>query len=231
MRLNRLLIGTALTLSFAAPMAQAQTTIEWWHAMSGELGEKLEAIAADFNAGQDDFEVVPSYRGSYTETMTGAIAAFRAGQHPHIVQVFEVGTGTMMAAQGAIYPIYQLMEDNGRPFDKEAYLPAVVGYYTDPDGNMLSFPFNSSTPIMYYNKEVFAEAGLDPESPPTTWAEVESVSLQIVESGAAPCGFTTRWPSWVQLENFLALHDLPLGTQENGLRASTPNWCSTSTNC
>jgi sn-glycerol 3-phosphate transport system substrate-binding protein len=216
MRLNRLLIGTALTLSFAAPMAQAQTTIEWWHAMSGELGVKLDAIAADFNAGQDDFEVVPSYRGSYTETMTGAIAAFRAGQHPHIVQVFEVGTGTMMAAQGAIYPIYQLMEDNGRPFDKEAYLPAVVGYYTDPDGNMLSFPFNSSTPILYYNKEVFAEAGLDPESPPTTWAEVESVSLQIVESGAAPCGFTTRWPSWVQLENFLALHDLPLGTQENG---------------
>jgi ABC-type glycerol-3-phosphate transport system substrate-binding protein len=136
---------------------------------------------------------VPSYRGTYTETMTGAIAAFRAGQQPHILQVFEVGTGTMMAAEGAIYPIYQLMADHDVEFDPDAYLDTVVSYYTDPDGNMLSFPFNSSTPIMYYNKDVFEEAGLDPESPPETWAEAEEAARAIVESGAAPCGFTTSW--------------------------------------
>ena len=108
------------------------------------------------------------------------------------------------------------MADNSVPFDPAAYLPAVVGYYTDPDGNMLSFPFNSSTPILYYNRDVFTAAGLNPDQPPRTWAEMEAMSRQIVTSGAATCGFTTRWPSWVHLENFLAWHNLPLGTQQNG---------------
>jgi sn-glycerol 3-phosphate transport system substrate-binding protein len=211
---NTLFAATALSL--VAPAAMAQTEIQWWHAMGGRLGELVEEIAANFNASQSDYVVVPSFRGTYTETMTGAIAAFRAGEQPHIVQVFEVGTGTMMAAEGAIVPIYQLMADNGVAFDPEAYLPAVVGYYTDPNGNMLSFPFNSSTPILYYNRDVFEAAGLDADHAPTTWAEVESMSRQIIESGAATCGFTTRWPSWVQLENFLAYHNLPLGTLQNG---------------
>jgi sn-glycerol 3-phosphate transport system substrate-binding protein len=95
-------------------------------------------------------------------------------------------------------------------------LPAVVGYYTDPEGNMLSFPFNSSTPILYYNKDIFEAAGLDPEQPPETWGQMEEFSRQIVESGAAPCGFTTTWITWIHLENFSALHNLPLGTLENG---------------
>ncbi|BCB06356.1 ABC transporter substrate-binding protein [Vreelandella venusta] len=184
--------------------------------MGGQLGEILEEMTEEFNASQDDYHVTPSYRGNYTETMTGAIAAFRAGEQPHILQVFEVGTGTMMNAKGAIYPVYELMEEHGRAFDREAFLPAVVGYYTDTNGNMLSFPFNSSTPIMYYNRDMFEEAGLDPDQPPQTWSEVADFSRQIVDSGAANCGFTTSWPSWVMLENFSAMHNSPLGTLENG---------------
>lgn len=213
---RKYLAGTAMAALLAAPMAQAQTTVDWWHAMGGELGEILEAITADFNASQDEYAVRPTYRGDYTETMTGAIAAFRAGEQPHIVQVFEVGTGTMMAAEGAVYPIYQLMQDNDRAFNRDDFLSAVVGYYSDTDGNMLSFPFNSSTPIVYYNKEIFEAAGLDPETAPVTWSDIEEFSQAIMDSGAATCGFTTRWPSWVQLENFSAWHDIPLGTQENG---------------
>ncbi|KAA0013136.1 sn-glycerol-3-phosphate ABC transporter substrate-binding protein UgpB [Billgrantia pellis] len=211
-RTTALITGTlTATLSLSA---HAATEVQWWHAMSGELSEILEGITSGFNASQDDYRVVPSYRGNYTETMTGAIAAFRAGEQPHILQVFEVGTGTMMAAEGAIYPIYQLMEDHGRAFDREAFLPAVVGYYTDTNGNMLSFPFNSSTPIMYYNREIFDAAGV--EEVPRTWGEMVEASQRIVDSGAADCGFTTSWPSWVMLENFSAMHDLPLGTLENG---------------
>lgn len=212
---HSLMAATAMAL-VAPAAASAQVEIQWWHAMGGRLGELVEQIATDFNATQSDYVVVPSFRGTYAETMNGAIAAFRAGEQPAIVQVFEVGTGTMMAAEGAIVPIYQLMADNNVPFDPSAYLPAVVGYYTDPDGNMLSFPFNSSTPILYYNRDAFAAAGLDPDHAPTTWAEMEEMSRQIVTSGAATCGFTTRWPSWVMLENFLAYHNLPLGTQQNG---------------
>lgn len=210
------LTATALTLTMAAPMAQAQTQIDWWHAMGGELGELLEGVAAGFNESQSDYEVIPSFRGTYAEAMTGAIAAFRANQQPHILQVFEVGTGTMMGAEGAIYPIYQLMADNDVNFDPSAYLDTIVSYYTDPDGNMLSFPFNSSTPIMYYNRDIFEAAGLDADVPPATWAEMEAASLQIIESGAAPCGFTTSWPSWLMLENFTAWHNVPLSTQSNG---------------
>ncbi|HPD91079.1 MAG: sn-glycerol-3-phosphate ABC transporter substrate-binding protein UgpB [Rhodobacter sp.] len=212
---HSLLAATALAL-VAPAAASAQTEIQWWHAMGGRLGELVEEIAANFNASQSDYVVVPSFRGTYAETMNGAIAAFRAGEQPAIVQVFEVGTGTMMAAEGAVYPIYQLMADHHANFDPAAYLPAVVGYYTDPDGNMLSFPFNSSTPILYYNKDIFAAAGLDPNTPPRTWADMETMSRQIISSGAASCGFTTRWPSWVHLENFLAWHNLPLATQQNG---------------
>jgi sn-glycerol 3-phosphate transport system substrate-binding protein len=206
--------GAALALS-AAP-ALAQTEILWWHAMSDELGTKLEEIAQGFNESQSDYVVTPVYRGTYTDTMTGAIAAFRAGEQPHIVQIFEVGTGTMMAAEGAIYPVHQLMEEHGVPFNPDDFLSAVVGYYTTPEGEMLSFPFNSSTPILYYNRDIFSEAGLDPEQPPETWGQLEEFANQIIESGAAPCGFTTAWPSWVQLENFTALHDVALGTLENG---------------
>ncbi|GEN27818.1 ABC transporter substrate-binding protein [Halovibrio variabilis] len=212
--LHALAVGVATaSLSLSA---HATTEISWWHAMGGQLGEILEGITTDFNASQDEYRVVPSYRGTYTETMTGAIAAFRADEQPHILQVFEVGTGTMMNAEGAIYPAYELMEAHGRSFDRDAFLPAVVGYYTDTNGNMLSFPFNSSTPIMYYNRDMFEEAGLDPEQPPETWAEVVDFSRQLVDSGAASCGFTTSWPSWVMLENFSAWHNVPLGTLENG---------------
>jgi sn-glycerol 3-phosphate transport system substrate-binding protein len=211
-----LLLSGALAAACAALPAAAQTEITWWHAMGGENGTKIEEIAQGFNDSQSDYKVTPVFRGTYAETMTSAIAAFRAGEQPHIVQVFEVGTGTMMAATGAIYPVHQLMADNGKPFNPDDFLSTVVGYYTDPEGNMLSFPFNSSTPILYYNKEIFAEAGLDPEQPPVTWADMEAFSQKIVDSGAAPCGFTTAWITWVHVENFSAWHNLPLGTLENG---------------
>jgi hypothetical protein len=184
--LAALLLSTCMTQANAAE-------IQWWHAMGGELGSKLEEIVAGYNESQDEHTVVPTYKGTYPETMTAAIAAFRANEQPHIVQVFEVGTGTMMAAEGAIYPVYELMADAGEDFDPANFLSSVVGYYTDTDGNMLSMPFNSSTPILYYNKDVFEEAGLDAEQPPRTWAEMEQFSQQIIESGAATCGFTTSW--------------------------------------
>ncbi len=216
MNIRKMMLAASVAMIAVPAAAQDKVQVQWWHAMGGELGTLLEQVATSFNESQDQYEVVPSFRGTYAEAMTGAITAFRAGEQPHIVQVFEVGTGTMMAAEGAIYPIYQLMADTGRSFDPAAYLPTIVGYYTDPEGNMLSFPFNSSTPIMYYNKDVFEAAGLDPESPPKTWAEMEAASVKIVESGAASCGFTTSWPAWLMLENFTAWHNIPMATQENG---------------
>ena len=191
----------------------AQTEIQWWHAMGGKLGEKLVEIADGFNASQSEYKVEPVYKGNYTETMTAAIAAFRAKQQPHIVQVFDAGTASMMSAEGAIYPVYQMMADIGEPFQEEDYLAAVMGYYTDSDGNMLSMPFNSSTPVLYYNKNAFEKAGIT--EVPKTWPEVKSAAEKALAAGY-PCGFTTGWQSWVQIENFSAWHDTPFGTLSNG---------------
>ncbi len=214
--MSRIISGSVIALIASLSAAQAKTDIQWWHAMGGELGAKLEEIVKGFNESQDEYNIIPAYKGTYPETMTAAIAAFRAKQQPAIVQIFEVGTGTMMAAEGAVVPVFQLMKDQGEPFDPAAFLPAVVGYYTDTDGNMLSMPFNSSTPILYYNKTVFEKAGLDPDTPPKTWAEMEEFSKKIMDSGAAKCGFTTGWVSWIQTENLSAWHNQPIGTEQNG---------------
>ena len=183
--------------------------------MSGELGKQLEKLAADFNASQSDYRIVPTYKGNYTETVTAAIFAFRSRSQPAIVQVNEIATATMMAAKGAIYPVFELMRDQTEPFSPAAYLPAVTGYYSDVAGNMLSFPFNASTPILYYNKDLFRAAGLDPEVAPKTWPEVGAAAKRLRAAGAA-CGLTTSWPSWINVENFSAFHNLPLATRANG---------------
>jgi sn-glycerol 3-phosphate transport system substrate-binding protein len=212
----RLLRPAALVLAlcFASP-AHAVTEIMWWHAMSGELGRQLEKLAADFNASQSEYRIVASYKGNYTETVTAAIFAFRSRSQPAIVQVSEIATATMMAAKGAIYPVFELMRDEAEPFSPAAYLPAVTGYYADAAGNMLSFPFNSSTPILYYNKDMFRAAGLDPEVAPKTWPEVGEAAKRLRASGAV-CGFTTSWPSWINVENFSAFHNLPISTRADG---------------
>ena len=208
------LAAAAAVVAFASP-AQAVTDIMWWHAMSGELGRQLDKLAADFNASQSEYRIVPSYKGNYTETVTAAIFAFRSRRQPAIVQVNEIATATMMAAKGAIYPVFELMRDEQEPFSPAAYLPAVTGYYADVAGNMLSFPFNASTPILYYNKNLFRSAGLDPETAPKTWPEVGAAAKKLRASGAV-CGFTTSWPSWINVENFSAFHNLAVSTKANG---------------
>ncbi|WP_120495232.1 sn-glycerol-3-phosphate ABC transporter substrate-binding protein UgpB [Kiloniella sp. EL199] len=194
-------------------VANAATEVQWWHAMGGANGDRVNKIAEDFNATQSDYKVVPVYKGNYTETMTAAVAAFRAKKQPHIVQVFEVGTATMMAAKGAVYPIEQLMKDVGEEFDSSDYLPAVVSYYTSPNGKLLSMPFNSSTPVLWYNKDAFKKAGV--EAVPTTWKEMEEASRKLVANGSK-CGFSFGWQSWVQIENFSAWHNMPTGSKDNG---------------
>ena len=202
----------ALAAGMTAGVASAQTEINWWHAMGGTNGERVDKIAADFNASQSEYKIVPSYKGNYTETMTAAVAAFRAKEHPHLVQVFEVGTATMMAAKGAIYPVEQMMKDAGESFDKGDYLPAVISYYQTPEGELLSMPFNSSTPVLWYNADALKSAGVEA---PTTWDDVKTVSKALVDNGME-CGLSFGWLSWVLLENYSSWHNLEMGTKENG---------------
>jgi len=156
------------------------------------------------------------FKGSYPESMTAAIAAFRAGNPPHILQVFEVGTATMMAAKGAIVPVAKVMADAKEPFDPKSYLPTVTGYYSDSKGNLLSYPFNSSTVVFYVNKDAFKKAGLDAEKAPRTWQEFTAAAEKLKASGQE-CVYTTGWPAWMHVENFSAWHNVPIGTKQNGM--------------
>jgi len=206
----------ALALLALAGQAQAVTEVQWWHSMTGALNDRLNDIAKRFNESQKDYKVTPVFKGSYPEAMAAAIAAYRSGSAPALLQVQEVATATMMSAKGAIKPVYQVMADAGEKFDPKAYVPAVAGYYTNPKGQMLSFPFNSSTTVFYYNKDAFEKAGIDPNRAPATWAEVVADAAKIKASGALPCAYTTGWQSWVQLESFSAWHNVPFGTLQNG---------------
>jgi sn-glycerol 3-phosphate transport system substrate-binding protein len=215
MTIKKFCLALAAVCAFGAGGAQAATEIQWWHSMTGALNDRVNDIANKFNAAQADYKVVPVYKGTYPESMTAAVAAFRSGKAPHILQVFEVGTATMMAARKAIKPVYEVMAQAGEKFDPTAYMPAVASYYSDTQGRMLSMPFNSSTPVLFYNKDAFKKAGLDPSKPPRTWDEVEDAATKTKDAGMA-CGYTTGWQSWVQLETMSAWHNQEFATRQNG---------------
>jgi sn-glycerol 3-phosphate transport system substrate-binding protein len=210
---------SALALTVAAVLAgnaRAQTEIQWWHSMTAVNNEWVNDLAKQFNESQKDYRIVPTFKGSYDESMTASIAAFRAGNAPHILQVFEVGTATMMASKGAVVPVGQVMKDAGEKFDPSGYISAVAGYYTAPNGQMLSFPFNSSTTVFYFNRDAFKAAGLPTDKAPATWPEVVSAAAKLKASGHK-CPFTTAWQGWTQLESFSAWHNVEYATRSNGL--------------
>src|SRR5712691_2050411 len=178
--------AVAATFALTSP-ANAVTEIQWWHAMTGGNNDVVNKLAEDFNASQSDYKVIPSFKGGYADTMNAGIAAFRAGNAPHIMQVFEVGTATMMAATGAVKPVYKLMQETGEKFDPKVYLPAITGYYSTSKGEMLSMPFNSSSTVMWYNKDAFRKATLNPDAPPKTWPEVFAAAKKRKAAGYAPC--------------------------------------------
>jgi sn-glycerol 3-phosphate transport system substrate-binding protein len=215
MSIRKLAFAAASATALVATPALAVTELQWWHAQTGGNNEIIVKLSEEFNASQSDFKVVPTYKGQYPDTLNAAIAAFRAGNAPHIVQVFEVGTATMMSATGAVKPVYQLMAEAGEKFDPKAYLPAITGYYSTAKGDMLSMPFNSSSMVMWINKDALKKAGV--AEIPKTWPEVFDAAKKLKASGQATCGFSNAWATWANIEQFSAWHNVPIGTKANGL--------------
>ncbi len=213
--MTRLLVSIVVLACLPA-LAQAQQEIRFWHAMGGALGHALETLVQRFNESQKDYRVVAEHKGSYEDTMITALAAQRAGNGPHLVQVYEVGTAHMMAARSAYRPVSQVLAEGSEQVETKSFLPAVASYFADNGGRLLALPFNLSTPILFYNKDAFRKAKLDPERPPKTWYEMPKVMGELKEAGIE-CAYTTTWPSWVQLENMSTWHNQDFATKENGL--------------
>lgn len=210
---NIALIVVLLVILCSSRGVQATSEIYWWHAMPGSAGEAVAKLAEGFNAIQDDYQVIPIYKGNYRETMVAALDAYQKDLPPHIVQVLEVGTINMMTMKDLIYPVEQLFHDAQIAFDTSDYLPSVISYYQTEKGELLSFPFNSSSPVLWYNKDAFAKAGI--RQIPRTWQEMETASRQLVAAGYK-AGFSIGWQSWTLIENYSAWHNLPMGTLNNG---------------
>ncbi len=202
----------AAAFAMVANSAFAETEITWWHAMGGALGETVNAIAEDFNASQDEYKITPVFKGTYEEALTAGIAAFRAGEQPNILQVFDAGAATVIGAKGATVPVQDLLTDNGVAFDINDYISGVRYFYADADGKMIGMPFNSSSPIMYYNVQAFEKAGVEP---PKTWEEFQTVTAPALK-GAGYTALTQSHLPWIFTENFMSRHDLPFATNNNG---------------
>lgn len=209
------LSALAITTALSPFAAYAETEVQFWHAFTGRLGELVAAQVDEFNASQSDYKVVQSHKGNYSETLNAGIAAFRAQEQPHILMVFEVGTATMMSAKGATKPVFEVMAESGAEFNPDAYIGAVKGYYTTTDGDMLSLPFNSSTPVLWVNRDAFEAAGVDPDTDLSTWQNV-GATLDALKAGGSSCPLVTAWQSWIHLENFSAYHDVPFASKDNG---------------
>ena len=161
-------------------------------------------------------KIVPIFKGTYDQTLAAGIAAYRSGNAPAILQVYEVGTATMMQAKKAVIPVSEVFKQAGVPLDEKAFVPTIASYYSDAKtGELISMPFNSSTPVLYYNKDAFRKAGLNPDQPPKTWPELAADAAKLKASGMT-CGFTTGWQGWVQIENYSAWQAAPIATRNNG---------------
>jgi sn-glycerol 3-phosphate transport system substrate-binding protein len=209
------LVGLVAVALLASPAARAATDIQFWHAMDGALGEQLKVLADRFNGSQKQYRVTPVYKGSYDETLSAGLAAQLAGKGPHILQVYEVGTANMMAAKRAVKPVFQLMREAREKYDPGAFVPAIASFYSDAKGNLYSLPFNTSTAVLYVNRDALKAAG-KARAPLKTWYELQEALLEVREKDPRNCGLTTTWPSWVMLENTLAWHNEEFASRNNG---------------
>lgn len=206
-----------IALFVAAAAQAAPTEIQFWHAMGGPLGEEVEAVVKRFNAAQKDYVVAATNKGNYEETLAAAMSAHRAGNAPHVVQVFDLGTQNMMMAHGVVRPVWQVMAEAGERLDSKSFVPAVASYFADTHGRLEALPFNTSTPVLFYNKDAFRAAKLDPEKPPRTWYEMVPTIAALKEAGGLPCGYVTSWQSWIHLENASAWNNQEFATKGNGM--------------
>jgi sn-glycerol 3-phosphate transport system substrate-binding protein len=208
------LLAAAASALAVASGAQAQERIkfDYWYGLTGQLGEVMQKHCDAFNAAQDKYEAVCAGQGGYDAAEQNTIAAYRAGQHPTIVQIYDAGTVNFMLS-GAIYQANKFAEDYGLDIDWDSYFPGIANYYATSTGEMWSFPYNSSSAVLYWNKDEWAKIGKD--RAPATWAEFADDLAALKEAGVE-CGFAFDFDTWMNLEQFSAINGLPFATLDNG---------------
>ncbi|NCO20547.1 MAG: extracellular solute-binding protein [Rhodobacterales bacterium] len=205
---------TTIAILLTGSTAMAQTEISWWHGMGGRNGEVINEISQKFNEAQSECRLTPVSRGTYEEALSSGIAAFRSGEQPNILQVFDAGAATIIAAKGATIAAEDLITAAGETFDRDAFIAGVRNFYADSEGKFIGMPFNSSAPILYYNTEAFEKAGV---TAPKTWEDFEKIAPALKEAGYLP--LTASQLTWMMVENFKSRNNQQFATNNNGYDA------------
>ena len=206
-----------ITVGFlSAPTIAAPVELHYWHGHTGKLEAIINEIADRWNASQDESMLIPTSKGSYEDILAAFIAAYRAGEHPHMVQVYDAGAAIMVAQvkNGVVYPFEDMAAKYGVNFNKDDYIPGIRNFYADSDGKMIGIPFNSSTCLMYANMDILEAAGVEI---PKTYEEFEQIAPKILEAGYTP--LLQSHSPWIWTENFFSRHNLLMTDGNNGYDA------------
>src|SRR5258706_2320747 len=220
------LVAVLLAATFAGSCkAGAATEITFWHGMTGTNGKVVASLVADFNTAHPDIHVTEQNKGDYPGTLKAVLTAAAANQGPNIAQIFDLGTPKAIDS-GFFTPIDSLFTADQLKQVQADVLPAVLAYFTI-NGKQYSMPWNNSTPLLYYNKDMFKAAGLDPEKAPATWQELEDDCAKIMSSNAAPNCISLQIYGWY-FEQWMALQGAELANNGNGRsgRATETNFTS-----
>lgn len=205
-----------VALSMTASTSFAATNITWWHGMGGRNGEVINEVAQKFNEAQTECALTPVSKGSYEEALSAGIAAFRSGEQPNILQVFDAGAATIINAKGAVIPAEDLIKQAGYDFNRDDFIEGVRYFYADSEGKFVGMPFNSSAPIMYVNTDALKKAGVEA---PKTWEEFEAIAPKLKEAGYIP--LVQSQLTWQFTENFFSRHNLQFASNNNGYDSVT----------
>ncbi|MBA4535732.1 ABC transporter substrate-binding protein [Bacillus aquiflavi] len=195
-----------------------KTEVVFWHAMSGVGQEAVDEIVNDFNQSQEKYVVKAEFQGTYEELLTKFRSVGGTKDAPAITQVFEVGTKYMIES-GFIEPMQSFIDKDN--YDLSQLEKNIINYY-NVDGDLYSMPFNSSTPVLIYNKDAFKEAGLDPENPPKTFNEVKAAAEKLTKKSGGSTeryGFSMLTYGWF-FEQLVATQGGLYVNEENGRKAT-----------
>lgn len=207
-----ILLATAFSAIASGAYAADRTKFEFWYGLTGDLGEVIAKQCQLFNELQEKYEAVCTGQGGYDKAEQNTIAAYRSKQHPTVVQIYDAGTVNFMLS-GAIYPANKFATDYGLDIDWKGYFPGIANYYATSSGEMWSFPYNSSTAVLYWNKDAWAK--INKTEAPKTWAEFGE-DLKALKAAGVECGFAVDFDTWMNIEQFSAMNNLPIASMDNG---------------
>ena len=209
---SKFLMTVAALMVATTVQAADRVKFEMWHGLTGDLGGVVDQVCKRFNDSQSDYEIICTSQGSYDNALQNAIAAYRAKKNPTIVQIFDAGTLDLLLSE-AYVPARKLMADNGYKINWDDYIPAISNYFANSKGELNSFPFNSSTAMMYWNKDAFAKIGKT--EAPKTWEETFD-SLKALKAAGYECPMAWNYDTWPIMEQFSAINNIPIATKGNG---------------